>query len=117
MSDKQAKPDATPAAAKSSGGMKGKLMIGGFMGTVVIIECLLAYFLIPTADQVAALAEHNLQKKLPTHLIEGGHGDEHHDDPTKSVEIDLGEYSITITQPNSPTAIRVDFHLVGTVSK
>ena len=113
MSDKQAKTDATPAPAKALGGMKGKLIIGGFMGSVVIVECLLAYFLIPTADQVAALAEHNLQKKLPTSLIDGH--DEHHEDAAKSEEIDLGEYSITITQPNSPTAIRVDFHLVGTV--
>jgi hypothetical protein len=107
MSDKQAKADASPAPAKTSGGLKGKLMIGGFMSSVVIIECLLAYFLIPTAEHVAALAEHNLQKKLPAKLIDG-HDDGHHDDPAKSVEIDLGEYSITITQPNSPTAIRVD---------
>jgi flagellar FliL protein len=112
MSDKQPKADATPAPAKASGGLKGKLIIAGFMGSVVMVECALAYFLIPTADQVAALAEHNLQKKLPASLSEGH--DEHGENSAKTIEIDLGEYSITITQPNSPTAIRVDFHLVGT---
>jgi flagellar FliL protein len=32
-----------------------------------------------------------------------------------TVEIDLGEYTVTVTQPNSSTALRVDFKLVGTL--
>ena len=112
MADKQTKSDASPGPVKASGGLKGKLVIAGFMGSVVMVECALAYFLIPTADQVAALAEHNLQKKLPMSPMDGH--DDHHDGDSKTSEIDLGEYSVTITQPSSPTAIRVDFHLVGT---
>lgn len=78
-----------------------------------MVECALAYFLIPSADQVAAIAEDKLQKKLPKFAEAGGEGQE--GSAKGTIEIDLGEYSVTVTQPNSPTAIRVDFHLVGTV--
>ena len=29
----------------------------------------------------------------------------------------MGEYSVTVTRPNAPTVLRVDFHLVGTVEE
>ena len=63
---------------------------------------------------VAALAQKDLEKKLPANLSA--------EDPTlvgketkAVVEVDLGEYSITVSQPNTSTALRVDFHLYGTV--
>ena len=34
-----------------------------------------------------------------------------------TVEVDLGEYSVTVSLPNSTTTLRVDFKLYGTVSK
>jgi flagellar FliL protein len=114
MADKQAKTEAAPQPAKAGGGLMNKLIIAGFMGGVVMVECALAYFLIPSADQVAALAEQNLQKKLPASLAGEG-GDDHGSSTKPCVEVDLGEYSVTITHPSSPTAMRVDFHLVGTV--
>ena len=84
------------------------------MGGVVAIECLVAYFLFPSPDEVAALAQRNLEKTLPATLnTEGALANEKE---TEAVfETDLGEYSITVTQPNSTTALRVDFHLYGTV--
>lgn len=96
----------------------GKLMIAGFMGGVVAIECLLAYFFIPSAEQVAAMAEQNMQKKLPLDLKNEHGTNQEGDDSKPAVELDLGElgdFSITVTQPNSPTALRVDFQLVYTV--
>lgn len=115
MSDKQAKPDAKPAPAAKAGGVMGKLMIAGFMGGVVAVECLLAYLFIPSAEKVAAMAEQNMQKKLPLNLKSETEGTEDGDDAKPAVELELGEYSITVTQPNSPTALRVDFQLVGIV--
>jgi hypothetical protein len=116
MSDKQAKPEAKPAPAAKSGGLMGKLMIAGFMGGVVAVECLLAYLFIPSAEQVAAMAEHNMQKKLPAPLESETEAHGESDDSKKpAIELELGEYSITVTQPNSPTALRVDFQLVGIV--
>ncbi len=119
MADKQAKPEAAkPAApAAKSGGMMGKFMIAGFMGGVVAIECLLAYLFIPSAEKVAAMAEQSMQKKLPANLKSETEGAEDTDDTKPAIEVELGEYSITVTQPNSPTALRVDFLLVGTVKE
>jgi hypothetical protein len=118
MADKQTKADvaAPPAAAKSGGGMLAKLAIAGFMAVVVLVECALAYFMIPTAEQVAQLAEHNLQKKLPSSLTAAAE-DEPRASAKPTVEIDLGEYSVTVTRPNSPSVLRVDFHLVGTADE
>lgn len=104
---------AAPAApAKSGGSLLGKLMIAGFMGGVVAVECLLAYFFIPSADEVAAIAEQNMAKKLPVHIETEEH-EAAHDEHLE--EIDLGKYAITAPQRNTHTALRVDFHLVGTV--
>ncbi|MCA9121254.1 MAG: hypothetical protein H6822_21600 [Planctomycetaceae bacterium] len=104
--------DAAPA--KSGGGLIGKLLIAGFMGAVIAVECLLAYLFIPTPDEVAALAEENMTKKLPASLAT----DEiaaSQDEMKNMVEIQLGDYSITISQRNSATALRADFTLAGTV--
>ena len=104
--------DAPPA--KSGGGLIGKLMIAGFMGGVIAVECLLAYLFIPTPDEVAALAEENMTKKLPASLateeITAAQ-----DEMKNTVEVQLGDYSITISQRNSSTALRADFTLAGTV--
>lgn len=105
-----------PAAApvKSDGGLMGKLLIAGFMGGVIAVECLLAYLFIPSPDEVAALAEENMTKKLPASLAT----DEitaSQDEMKDMVEIPLGDYSLTIAQRNSSTALRADFTLAGTV--
>lgn len=117
MAEKHPKSEAVAASSPAkSGGLMGKLMIAGFMGGVVAIECLLAYLFIPSAEQVAAMAEQNMQKKLPASLKSEGSGKNESDDSQPTVELELGEYSITVTQPNSATALRVDFKLVGTVN-
>jgi hypothetical protein len=118
MSEKQAKPaDAAKPESKASGGIMGKLMIAGFMGGVVAVECLLAYLFIPSAEQVAAMAEQNMQKKLPAELKPEHGSTEDTSDSKPLIEIELGDFSITVTQPNSPTALRVDFMLWGTIKE
>ena len=114
MADEKEKQQAEPAPAKTGGGMMGKVMIAGFMGGVIAVECLLAYLFIPSPDEVAALAEENMAKKLPASLAT----DEINaaQEETKDmVEMQLGDYSITISQRNSSTALRADFTLAGTV--
>ncbi|MBC8354148.1 MAG: hypothetical protein H8E66_19320 [Planctomycetes bacterium] len=114
MADERDTEQTEAAPAKSGGGMMGKLMIAGFMGGVIAVECLLAYLFIPSADEVAALAEENMTKKLPASLA----ADEiaaSQEDMKDSVEMQLGDYSITISQRNSNTALRADFTLAGTV--
>jgi flagellar FliL protein len=118
MAAKQSNPEAPPAAPAPAprGGFLGKLLIAGFVVLVVTVECAVAYFWIPSAEQVAALAEKNLQKKLPAALAHEG-GEAQDGEAKPMMEVDLGEYSVTITRPNSPTVMRVDFHLVGTAEE
>jgi len=104
----------TAQAASAGGGPMGKLLIAGFMGGVIVVECLLAYLFIPSAEEVAALAEQNMTKKLPANLVADG-TQTPADDGESSVEIVLGEYSMTVGQRNASTALRVDFHLAGIV--
>jgi flagellar FliL protein len=116
MAEKPTKADsAKNSAPGTAGGMMSKFMIAGFMGGVVAVECLLAYLFIPSAEQVAAMAEQNMQKKLPTTLDSESQVPTDGDDSKPAIEVELGDYSITVTQPNSATALRVDFQLVGTV--
>lgn len=97
--------------APAGGGMLGKILIAGFMGVVILTECLLAYFWIPSAEQVAVLAEERMTKKLhelneePDAILDG----------KKSKEFDLGDYSLTSHQPSTNSSLRIDFKLAGTV--
>jgi len=110
--EKDTQPVAAPA--KSGGGLMGKVLIAGFMGGVIAVECLLAYLFIPTPDEVAALAEENMAKKLPASLATDEISASR--EATKNtVEMPLGDYSLTIAQRNSSTALRADFTLAGTV--
>jgi hypothetical protein len=113
MADEQDTEQAEAPKSKAGGGLMGKLIVAGFMGAVIATECLLAYLFIPNPDEVAALAEENVTKKLPASLA----GDEvtSEDDRKNMVEIQLGDYAITISQRNSSTALRADFTLAGTV--
>jgi flagellar FliL protein len=108
--------EATAAPTPKEKGIGGKIVVAAFMSGVVAIECLVAYLLFPSPEQVAALAEKNLQMTLPAGLeghAEQGTGKESED--RTLMETDLGDYSVTVPQPNGASSLRVDFHLFGTV--
>jgi hypothetical protein len=81
---------------------------------VIAVECLLAYLFIPSPDEVAALAEENMTKKLPASLATDEISAEQ-EESKNTVEIPLGDYNLTIPQRNSNSALRADFTLAGTV--
>jgi flagellar FliL protein len=114
MAAQTANQEANADSSKAGNPLLGKLAIAGFMGGVVALECLIAYFVFPSTEEVAALAQQNLEKKLPATLAADAPGDGQ-EDSENVMEVDLGQYSITVPQPNSTTSLRVDFHLVGTV--
>ena len=41
-----------------------KIMVSGFVGVVVIVETFIFFFMVPSADDVAALAEARLISKV-----------------------------------------------------
>ena len=99
-----------PANAPTGGTLFGKLVVVVFMGTVILAECLLAYFWIPSADEVATEVEAKMTEKLHQQL-----DSPLADESEPVVEFDLGDYSIPAHQPQSNTTLRIDFHLYGTV--
>jgi flagellar FliL protein len=106
----------TAAPTPREKGIGGKIVVAAFMSGVVAIECLVAYLLFPSPEQVAALAEKNLQMTLPAdpdgNAVQGtGKVSENR----TLMETDLGDYSVTVPRPNGASSLRVDFHLFGTV--
>lgn len=108
------------------------LIIAGFVGGVILLECVMAYLLIPsTTDIQAKLAAesghgekkddgHGKSDKAGEHGGEDGdkkgHGD-HHDDGPGTSEIELGKFNITIHKPSADITLRVNFHIIGTVKE
>ena len=101
---------ASQQAAGSS--LMKKLKVLGVIAAVVVVECGLAYMMIPSAtagvqSETAAVEE-----------AEAGLAglEEEKDEAEEEVEVDLGEFRISSYQPSTDTTFRVNFHLYGTVS-
>jgi flagellar FliL protein len=112
--EKKAEPDA--AVAKPRRSLKGTLLICGFMGMVVAVECVLAFMFIPDADDVARVVKQKVKAGLPK-TVGGNTADltPQAENDSSAVGVPLGDYSITISQANSSLSLRVDFQLFGTV--
>ncbi|MEQ8791421.1 MAG: hypothetical protein RIC55_34480 [Pirellulaceae bacterium] len=93
----------------------GKLLVAGFMAGVILSECAIAYFMIPTPEQVAALTEANYRKQMKETPESIGESDglAPADDEVPEVEVDLGTYSITYQ--NGSSMLRIDLGLAGTM--
>jgi len=90
------------------------LIIAGFVGGVILLECLAAYFLIPSSAQIEATAKAHAEEKHK----EEGHGEEEPGEShASSVEVELGKYNITVHRPASDVTLRVNFMLIGTVDE
>jgi flagellar FliL protein len=91
----------------------GKIMIGAFMAVVIVIECAVAWFLIPSQQKIEEIAETKVVEKIKEQVD--------HDDPAAHhgdegmTEKDLGQFGVTAYQPASNTTLRIDFHLFATI--
>lgn len=100
--------DAAANQAHSSWFGRVKLLL--FAVGVVVVECAIAYALIPVAAEAPAVAakpsktEHGAE---PAHSEEPGEAHE--------VEVDLGKFGVTSFQPSTNSTLLIDFHLYGTV--
>ena len=101
----------TEVPAKPS--MMPKIMIGGFIAAVIVFETFVFFFMVPSADDVAALAEARLLEKLETSME--ADGEEKIDDEDEIKEFALGEYGVVFTPPGSDRNYRVEFVLFGTI--
>jgi flagellar FliL protein len=128
MSDKAAHKETEEAAPAKSGGMMGQLKVGGIIATIVLIQCMMAYFLLPSAPTEAAAAtgahKKDASKKHGDDHGKGEHAKDehgkegdHHAAPESGEqrEADLGKFSITSYDQASNSTILIDFHLYGAV--
>jgi len=110
--EKPEEQEQTPAAATTTTRF-GKIKILLFVALVILAECTVAYWYLPSTAETAALAGSALESKETTKnasekLIEK--------DKNSPVEVDMGEFNVTAYQPTSNTTLRIDFHLYGTVA-
>lgn len=119
-------PAEAAADAPAKGGSKiTKLVIPAFLGVVMLVECAVAYFLIPSSEDIAAKAEATVAEGAEDghgeegeHGEHGKHGDEHgKGDGEHLLEVNLGNYGISSHNPVSNTTMRIIFDLFGTVKE
>lgn len=105
------------------------ILVGTFVGVVILSECLFAYFLIPsTADVEKWAKQSTAQTARPAATGHDGHaGQSGHGTGTghggeaavahaaDEIEVELGKFNVIIHQPAANLTMRVNFHLIGTL--
>jgi hypothetical protein len=92
-----------------------KMLIIAFVAIIIVAETAIFFMFVPSADDVAALAEAKLIQKVEANMEHDG---EHTlQDEDKAVEFSFGEYGVIFTPPGSDRNYRVEFRLFGTVRK
>jgi hypothetical protein len=108
---KDNKKGAAVVDAPAKGGLKGKLLIGAFVSMIVIAETFVFFFMVPSGEEIAALAETRLiaiaqeidSKKLQAHSA----GEDH------ITEYDLGTYGVSFKPSGADHNFKVEFRLFG----
>ena len=82
--------------------LKGKIMLAGAIGVVILFECMLAYFLLPSAEDIANAAQ-------PDPVDTESVSDE-------VSEVELGEFHITDHKIEANSTWNIQFMLWGVVA-
>lgn len=95
--------------------MLPKLAMGGFITLVILFESFIYFFMVPSAEDVAALAETRLIEKIEARLKAS---ETPVVEDTESIEeFKLGLFGLSFTPSGSDRNFRVEFDLRGTVKK
>lgn len=101
-------------AAEAKTSLLGKIKILLFVSLVTGVECTVVYWYLPSAAVTAALAGSAIEKKEEA---KSESEQEAEKQQNIQVEVDLGEFNVTMYQPATNTTLRIDFHLYGTIIK
>ncbi len=96
----------------SGGGLKTKLLMGAFVSTVVVAETFFFFFLVPSGEEVAALAEARL---IANAQEIDAKKEKSSDEGNKIIEFELGTYGVPFAPADSDQTYRVEFRLFGTL--
>jgi hypothetical protein len=106
---------ANPADVAPKSGMLPKLMLGGFIASIIAFESLIFFFMVPNADDVAALAEQRLVEKLEERMKAG---DQQVVDDSQSIEeVSLGQFGVGLSPTGSNRSYQFEAVIFGTVKK
>lgn len=100
--------------AKAKPSVLPKLILGGFIALVVVVETLIFFFMVPSADDVAALAEARLVSMLEKKMEQDG---EEVLDKSDDKEFSLGDYGVVFTPPGSDRNHSIEFSLFAMVKE
>lgn len=108
--------DNKSASEKSNknSGLMTKLMIAGFVCAVIVAETALFFLAIPSADEVAKLAEARLIQNVKNNDIKLDEIEKKEDDSTQ-VEFKLGDFSVVCKPGGDQRTYRVEFKIFGTL--
>ncbi|WP_164101080.1 dihydrolipoamide acetyltransferase [Candidatus Laterigemmans baculatus] len=111
------KPDTDSAAAEEAASKPagaGKYVMVGFISTLMVIETALFFFLVPSGEEVAALAEARLVQR-----VQAGEQDaaEQESEENQVQEFDLGSFGETFSPIDADNRYRVEFRLFGLVKQ
>lgn len=106
--------EAEAPAAEHPVSLHGKLKVPLFVAAVVAVECLTAWWYLPSPAETVARAETSMAaadaEDSPEESEQPGA-----EQTADRIEVDLGRFSVTSFQPVSNTTLRIDFHLYGTI--
>lgn len=106
---------AATAAPAAASGMKSKLLVGAFVSFVVIAETVVFFFMVPSGEEVAALAESRLIA-VAQEIDAKKQQDHTHEDEEAIVEFTFDPpFSIPFKPVGSDQMYRVEFILYGTL--
>lgn len=109
----ETKPDENEVPADDSPKQGGKTgLVVGFVGAIVLLETALFFFMVPSAEQVSALAEQQLIQSVQEGAEEAL---EEASDENKEIEFQLGSFGETFTPAGTQQSYRVEIRLYGLI--
>ncbi len=108
------KKDAAAPEAVNTGGGKSKTIVIGFVSLIVLFETAMFFFLVPSAEEISALAEARLVKSVQQ--TEENANQKSLDEDTVE-EFTLGMFGETFSPIDSERQFRVEMKLYGLVKK
>ncbi|HEY2760697.1 MAG TPA: flagellar basal body-associated FliL family protein [Pirellulales bacterium] len=113
MSETEAPIVAEEAASPPTGKpLLKRLKAAGIISAIVVVQCLMAYFLFPKGSENTASA--SLKKERDIATAEAAKKPP--PTPPDQTEVDLGAFNLTVYNPKSNSNLLIDFHLYGTVA-
>ncbi len=94
------------------------ILVAVFISSVILVECVFAYLLIPSTADLESWAK---KKEGGEHAAAGEHGHEaaaeHKGEHSAEheAEVELGKFNVIVHKPTENLTMRVNFHLIGTV--